>query len=136
MLTLLDRTDPKRIRRRILNRSSVNWRTTVAAERVSALCSALGGLDVNLRLTSEQQKSSGRCRDVGPIGRPRQRLAVGAVADPNRARVNLCLISNIAAMTAALDLHEFPPKDRAAVPSGLSQYVAVMCLVIMDRTRA
>jgi hypothetical protein len=75
---------------------------------MSALYSTFGGFDVNLRLTSEQQKSIGRSRDVGSVGRTRQCLAIGTVADPDRVWFNLCNIRDIAAMTTAIDLHGSP----------------------------
>lgn len=118
LMTLLDGAHPKRIRRGVLDCSSIDWCSAVAAEGMSASCAAVRGFDVNLRLTSEQQKRLDRCRDIGPIDRAGQCLTVSTVADANGARVDFCLICDVATMTAAFDLHGSPLTAKTAV--GLS----------------
>src|SRR5690242_12376789 len=102
---LLDSSNTKRIGWRFVERGSIDWRAAVAAEGVNTLGSAFGGFDVGLRLASDQHESLGWRRDVGAISRTGQGLAVGTVANANSVRVNLCLIGDIAAMTAAFNPH-------------------------------
>jgi hypothetical protein len=52
--------------------------------------------------------------------RPRERLAIGAVADVERIGIDLHLEGNLAAMTTPVDLHGFPVSTVQHLSSDLS----------------
>src|SRR6185437_674377 len=73
---------------------------------------AVGGLDVLARLSFDDAKAAGGCRNVRAKRRTGKALAIQAVADADGARFNLGLIGNGATVTVAFDLHAEPPFPR------------------------
>src|SRR5260370_42410932 len=83
------------------------------------LVAALGGLDVSLGRAAFQHKAAGQRRDVGAEGGAGQLLAIGAVAYPDRGRVDLRLPADLAAMAASGDFHRYllQKAPRPKIPS-------------------
>jgi hypothetical protein len=115
---LLDRANPEAVPVRIGGLARVNGRAAIAAEPVCDLEAALRGLDIDFWLAAYHHERFGRCRYHYAIGRTGRYLAVGAVADHDRIRVNLCLISNFAAMALTVNFHVHPPARLQIVAAG------------------
>ena len=87
---LCDCPDTQAIALRIVYRTGIDRRAAIAAEGVEAFVAAFGGLDKSLR-RAPKHKMLGGCRDVQAKSRPRERLAIGAVADVERIGIDLGL---------------------------------------------
>src|SRR5580700_6176157 len=104
---LNDRTDAQAVDPRIVHCAGIDRGAASAAEGVEAFVAAFGSLDISLRCAPKHQMLGG-CRDVHAKSRPRERLAIGAVANVERIGIDLRLEGDLAAMTTSVDLHSFP----------------------------
>ena len=96
---------------------------------MGALVPALGGLDVDLRRPAFQHERPRQTRDVGAKRRTGQLLAIGAVADPNRSRIDLCLVRDVPTMTPASHLHHLLRKDPQVQQPDLAGHIARLRLL-------
>src|SRR5262245_66626861 len=83
----------------------VDRRAAMGAKRLRPLVSALSRLDVDLQLTLQEPEAAFFRLRHGAERRTRQGLAIGAVADRNRVRIDFSLVADEAAMTLAVDFH-------------------------------
>src|SRR3954466_8793832 len=73
-------------------------------ERLGGLIAPPAGLHVDLELPRQQPERAFLRRRNGAERRARETLAVGAVADRNRVRIDFGFVSDKAAMASAVDL--------------------------------
>jgi hypothetical protein len=88
-----------------LRRGGIDWRATICAEGMCALVPAFGGLDVNPRGPALQHERPRQGRNVGPKCCAGQPLAICAMADPDGGRIDLGLVRDLPAVTAAGHFH-------------------------------
>ena len=70
-----------------------------------ALIAAVGGLDVDGRLSAAQLKGFRIDLHGNPVGGSGERLAIGAMAYAHRFRIYLRLERDVSAVTCAFNLH-------------------------------
>ena len=90
----------------VVGRCSVQRRTAFGAEHLCSAIAALSDLDVTLRLTVDDEASYGRCDDCTER-RTRKDLAVRAVAHHCARGVDLGCEGDQAAVTSAVDMHDW-----------------------------
>src|SRR5262249_49965305 len=86
-------------------RGGVDRRTAGLAERLLALRAAVGGLGVHARVTRDELERAWCGADVDAERRARQHLAVPAMTDPRRRRIDVGLVSDRTAVASASDMH-------------------------------
>jgi len=84
----------------------VNWRTTIATERLHSFSPAFARFHIDLRLASDQLKAFLFRRNHNPKGGTRKRLAVGTVTYGHCSGINFRFISDTAAMATAVNPHD------------------------------
>jgi hypothetical protein len=80
----------------------------VGAEGVSAFVAAFGRFDVDLGSSGSHNEAGCGRLYIDSIGGPGERLAISAVTNPNRVRVDLDFKGNLAAVATAFDFHGCP----------------------------
>src|SRR5262245_50355320 len=83
----------------------VDRRAAMWTKRLRSLVSALSRLDVDLEFTLQEPEASLFRRHHGAERRTGQSLAIGAVADRNRVRIDFSFVADLATMTPAVDFH-------------------------------
>lgn len=106
-VTLPSRTDADDIHLWSISvRDGINRRAAFGTEALLPLRTAFAGLDVDLRTARQNPKRVlSRERDRSKC-RARKGLAVGAMTDHDVLGIDLGLISDVPAMTTAIDLHD------------------------------
>src|SRR6266849_7798365 len=106
---LSDSTDAQGIALRIIYRAGVDGCATITAEGVAAFVAAFGGLHVTLGHTGTEHKMCCRSGDDRAIGGASKRLAVGAMTNEHRVRINLRLKGDLSAMAVSVNFHTTSP---------------------------
>jgi len=72
---------------------------------VDAFIATFGGLDIVFGSSGAQKEATDRRLHGDSVGGASERLAIGAVANPHRARVDLGFKGNLAAVATAVNFH-------------------------------
>ncbi len=104
-----DAVHAQRVALRVLDGTRVDWSPAIVAESMAALGAALGRLDIALRRAAPEHELRCRRWDVRAKCRAGEALAVGAVAQRDRGRIDLGLEGDLSAVAAPVDLHASGP---------------------------
>src|SRR6185437_7180673 len=115
LIALVERTDADRVDLGIgFSAGGIDRRAALWTKRLRPLVSALSGLDVDLQLTLQELEAALFRRHHSAERRTGQSLTIGAVTDRDRIRIDFSLVTDVATVAPAVDLH------RCALPQLLT----------------